>query len=43
MSDLVQNNEFSKIVEMMESRRNNAYQKVNEELILAIKVLQSLS
>ena len=34
MSDLVQNNEFSKIVEMIESRKNNAYQKVNEELIL---------
>ena len=27
------NNEFSKIIEMIETRKNNAYRKVNEELI----------
>lgn len=37
MSNLVKNDEyyddFSKIIEMIEARRNNAYRKVNEELI----------
>lgn len=37
MSDLVKKedyyDDFSKIIEMIESRRNNAYRKVNEELI----------
>ena len=37
MNDLVKNDEyyddFSKIIEMIETRRYNAYRKVNEELI----------
>ena len=28
------NNSFNKIVELIESRKNNAYRKVNEEMIL---------
>ena len=37
MSDLIKKDEyyddFSKIIEMIETRRNNAYRKVNEEMI----------
>ncbi len=38
MSDLIKKDEyyddFSKIIEMIETRKNNAYRKVNEEMIL---------
>ena len=38
MSDLIKEDEyyddFSKIIEMIETRKNNAYRKVNEEMIL---------
>ena len=34
MEEIEINNSFNKIVELIESRKNNAYRKVNEEMIL---------